>query len=202
MDIGVGLVQKLGFKKIYNHFKELDLDFSKVKIREELSKKEFLSAYSMANNWSTSFGLYGDYMELVPSFIEWYKLYYPMVGYKENKTDQNRVLKASQKLKTDFESSVSFSMGENNLILYAPVLEVNSIKNSIDDLSDEEYMLCMFSEVIYRWLLRIHKLKKNQTREGFENILEVLSMDMGKFLEFLGLTPDFGLDLGSMSEFM
>ena len=202
MDISVGLVQKLGFKKIYNHYKELDLDFSKIIIRSELNNKESLSAFSMANIWSTTFGMHGSYMELVPSFIDWYKIYYPMVGYKQNRTDQGKALQAGKKLKTDFESAVSFSMGEYNLILYAPVLEVNSIKKTIDTLSEEEYILCSFSEVIFRWLLEIHRLKKEQTRENFESILEVLSMDMGQFLEFLKLPSDFGLDLGSDTDFL
>lgn len=202
MEISIGLVQKLGFKKIYNHFKELDLDFSKISIRGELNNKESLSAFSMANSWSTTFGMYGDYMELVPSFVEWYKIYYPMVGLKQNKTDQIKVLQAGKKLKKDFEDAVSLSMGDNNWLLYAPVLEMNSLKEIIGDLSEEEYILCSFSEVIFRWLLEIQKLKKDQTRENFVNILEVLSMDMGKYLEFLKLPSDFGLDLGLEADYL
>lgn len=202
MEISIGLVQKLGFKKIYNHFKELDLDFSKISIRGELNNKESLSAFSMANSWSTTFGMYGDYMELVPSFVEWYKIYYPMVGLKQNKTDQIKVLQAGKKLKKDFEDAVSLSMGDNNWLLYAPVLEMNSLKEIIGDLSEEEYILCSFSEVVFRWLLEIQKLKKDQTRENFVNILEVLSMDMGKYLEFLKLPSDFGLDLGLEADYL
>lgn len=193
MQVSIGLIKDLGFKKIYNHYK---VDVKEISIRKELNNKDNLSAFSVANKWNTTYGV--NDLVVTSSFVKWYKMYYPMVGQKEVQNDQVRVLNASKRLQKDFESATGVILG--NFLIYAPMLEMYSIKQSIE-LTAKETILCTYVDTIYRWAIVCSKLKNNMNKSDFEEILEALTYDTKDFFEYLGLETnlegetEFGSDL-------
>lgn len=185
MEIGIGFIRDAGFRKIYNYYKDI-FAVKDISIRDELNTKDNLSAFSVANDWGATFGVYT--LVLTQSFVEWYKMYYPLIGLKEVKNDQARVLKASKKLQKDFEAATGVYLGD--MLVYAPKLEMYSRINDID-LTVAENTLCVYIDTIYRWAIECNKLKKNMSRASFEKLLGKLTLDTKDFFEYLGIETEY-----------
>lgn len=179
MDISIKFIRDMGFKKIEEYYSKA-LDFDSIQIKSYLFDTDKMSAFSVANNWSSTFGMVR--LADTPKFEEWYKLYYPMVGLIKNTIDQTRVLKASQKLRVDYLEATKRDLQE--LLIYTPKLELEHIKSE-KPLKKEEVMLCRFINIIYAWSILIYSLQKNSIRERFEITLELLIKDYKLFEESL-----------------
>lgn len=189
MEIGIGFIRDVGFRKIYNYYKDT-FTVKNITIRNELNTRDNLSAFSVANVWGSTFGVYP--LVLTQSFVEWYKMYYPMIGVKKVPNDQARALKASKKLQKDFEAATGVYLGD--MLVYAPKLEMYARVNDLD-LTANEQMLCVYIDTIYRWAIECNKLKKNMNRSNFESLLEKLSLDIKEFFEYLGIETGYEDDL-------
>lgn len=189
MEIGIGFIRDVGFRKIYNYYKEI-FAVKNIKIRDELNSRDNLSAFSVANDWGSTFGVYT--LVLTQSFVEWYKMYYPMIGIKKVQNDQARALKACKKLQKDFEAATGVYLGD--MLVYAPKLEMHARVNDLD-LTADENTLCVYVDTIYRWAIECNKLKKDMNRSNFEALLEKLSLDTREFFEYLGIETCYEGDL-------
>lgn len=177
MNIPHRFLKELGYRKIERYFSE-DLDNIKPRIKEILSNTEKPSVYSIAGDWGRTFGIVK--LEHTRNFETWFKLYYPLVGLKENELDKIRVLKFAKTLRLDYLEASQRDISE--YLISIPKIELDSLLRS-SQLSKTEIKLCEFVNSIYGWAVYCHNSQGR--KEDFEKMIILLTENDKKFIEKL-----------------
>ena len=179
MSISLGFIRSSGFEKIARYYTNKE-DFNIKNCNKEVYDS-LLSTFSVANNWSNTFGVYE--LELCNKFVEWYKLYYPEIDSEKRELDQVRVLKASKKLRIDYLEATSIDL--KGLLDYAPQIELNSIINK-KVLSEFDKRLICYINTIYAWGIIVFNTQK-RSKDVYEEIIKKLTKNDKEFVkELLG----------------